>query len=90
MKQLLAIGIASITVAPAIAQDQWPMTIDAQDGRIITIYQPQPESYTDGRFTARAAISASSKEKDPMFGAIWTKGFLEVDRDTRMGTLTRA
>jgi hypothetical protein len=69
------------------AQDQWPMVIEA-DGRTITIYQPQPESYADGKFSARAAVSGSEKGKDPVFGAIWVKGFLEVDRSTRMGTLT--
>ncbi|HMC97324.1 MAG TPA: hypothetical protein VKG92_06725, partial [Flavobacteriales bacterium] len=69
------------------AQDQWPMTIEAEN-RVITIYQPQPESYKDGRFTGRAAISGAEKGKDPVFGAIWATGFLEVDRDTRMGTLT--
>jgi hypothetical protein len=74
-------------VAGVIAQDQWPMVIDAE-GRTITIYQPQPESYEVGRFTARAAVSASTKGQDPVFGAIWMNGFLEVDRDTRMGTLT--
>ena len=64
------------------------MTIDAE-GRTITIYQPQPESYTDGRFTSRAAVSVAQPGKDPVFGAIWANGFLEVDRDTRMGTITQ-
>lgn len=63
------------------------MTIEAE-GRTINIYQPQPESYKDGRFTGRAAISGAQKGQDPVFGAIWFSGFLEVDRDTRMGTLT--
>jgi hypothetical protein len=57
--------------------------------RTITIYQPQPESYADGRVTARAAVSLAQKGKETLYGAIWMNGFLEVDRDTRMGTLTR-
>ena len=49
------------------AQDKWPMVLDA-DGRTITIYQPHPESYADGKFSARAAISGKEKGKDPVFG----------------------
>lgn len=75
--------------ATASAQDQWPMVISTDDGRTITIYQPQPESYENGRFTGRAAVSGAEKGKDPIFGAIWMNGFLEVDRETRMGTLTQ-
>ena len=70
------------------AQDRWPMVLQPGDGRTITIYQPQPETYADGKFSARAAVSGALKGKDPVFGAIWMKGFLEVDRDTRMGTVT--
>ena len=55
--------MASTITATGAAQDQWPMTIEA-DGRTITVYQPQPESYKDGRFTGRAAISGAEKGKD--------------------------
>jgi len=71
-----------------MAQDQWPMKLTAQD-RSITVYQPQPESYTDGNVTARAAVAIQQQGKEPVYGAVWMSGFLEVDRDTRMGTLTR-
>ncbi|MFN9325183.1 MAG: hypothetical protein ACK6A5_07325, partial [Flavobacteriales bacterium] len=64
------------------AQDQWPMRLTNGD-RTITIYQPQPESYADGRVTARAAVSLAQKGKETLYGAIWMNGFLEVDRDTR-------
>ena len=70
------------------AQDQWPLQIPAEKGTI-TIYQPQPESYADGNVTARAAVAWQERGKDPVYGAIWVTGFLEVDRTTRMGTLTR-
>lgn len=57
-------------------------------GYTATIYTPQPESYKDGRFTARAAISVKgAQDKSPVFGAMWANGFLEVDRDSRMGVL---
>ena len=58
-------------------------------GHTITVYQPQPESYADGNVTARAVVAVQPDGKDPVYGAIWMNGFLEVDRNTRMGTLTR-
>jgi hypothetical protein len=85
----LALLMTAALAAASHAQDQWPMSIDAEGTRI-TVYTPQPESYKDGEFTARAAVSVMRKtDKEPVFGAIWTRGFLEVDRNTRMGTLTR-
>lgn len=83
---LFTLLTASFTLT---AQDQWPMVLEPGDGRVITLYQPQPESYADGKFSARAALSGTQQGKDPVFGAIWVKGFLEVDRSTRMGTLTQ-
>ena len=89
MKFLSALtAITLLLPSMTMAQDQWPLILDA-DGRTITIYQPQPESYAEGRFSARAAISCKASGKDPVFGALWVRGFLEVDRDTRMGTLTQ-
>lgn len=85
-RTLLLLGVLSLP-AVLLAQDEWPVVLNTDDGRTITIYQPQPESYTDGTFTARAAVSGAEKGTDPVFGAIWMKGFLEVDRDTRMGKL---
>lgn len=89
--QFLSPLLFSLVLTPApmrlVAQGQWPMVIEAK-GYTATIYTPQPESYKDGRFTARAAVSVKSgTEKNPVFGAIWASGFLEVDRSTRMGEL---
>lgn len=83
-----AFVLAILFFLPLMAQDQWPLQIPTENSTI-TIYQPQPESYTDGRVTARAAAAVQERGKDPVYGAIWMTGFLEVDRDTRMGTLTQ-
>lgn len=80
--------ILGIVCTSAHAQDQWPMKLPVE-GYTITVYQPQPESYTDGNVTGRAAVAVQPQGKDPVYGAIWMNGFLEVDRNTRMGTLTR-
>lgn len=89
--QILCSLLLAIVLPPGqmrlAAQGQWPMVIEAE-GYTTTIYTPQPESYKDGRFIARAAVSVkASTEKNPVFGAIWASGFLEVDRTTRMGQL---
>lgn len=87
--KILAFSFALFLVAVrTVAQDQWPLSVPAQNSTII-IYQPQPESYADGHVTARAAVALQERGKDPVYGAIWIKGFLEVDRDTRMGTLSQ-
>jgi hypothetical protein len=88
MKRISLLAYLWTWVWAGMAQDQWPMQIAADNG-IITIYQPQPESYANGNVTARAAVSWQESSNDPIYGAIWMSGFLEVDRDTRMGTLTK-
>lgn len=80
--------LALCNVVRSAAQDQWPLQLQAGNGTV-TIYQPQPESYTNGTVTARAAVAWQERGGDPVYGAIWVNGFLEVDRSTRMGTLTR-
>jgi hypothetical protein len=86
--RIITLLFALILSTLATAQDQWPLQISAETSTI-TIYQPQPESYADGNVTARAAVAWQERGKDPVYGAIWVTGFLEVDRTTRMGTLTR-
>ncbi|HRH71199.1 MAG TPA: hypothetical protein PLB89_16975 [Flavobacteriales bacterium] len=88
MPRSFVLVLSFCAAASLQAQDRWPIILEPGDGRTVTIYQPQPESYADGRFSARAAVSGAQKGKDPIFGAIWMQGFLEVDRDTRMGTVT--
>ncbi|MEX1131892.1 MAG: hypothetical protein WEC15_01595 [Flavobacteriales bacterium] len=86
--RLLSLMVLWLLCGPVSAQDNWPVVIPANNGTL-TVYQPQPESYKDGTVTARAAIAWQDRGKDPIYGAIWMNGFLEVDRDTRMGTLTK-
>ncbi|MCB0794364.1 MAG: hypothetical protein KDB88_06475 [Flavobacteriales bacterium] len=70
------------------AQDQWPLPIGTEQG-VLTIYQPQPESYKGTRLSSRAAISfrATGIDTEPVFGAIWTECELDVDRETRIATI---
>ncbi len=85
---LLFLSIVALALS-SFGQSNWPVVIET-DGALITVYRPQPESYKEGRFTARSAVSVQqSTDKDPVFGAFWAEGFLEVDRTTRMGELVR-
>ena len=65
---------------------EWPRAIQAKSGTII-IYQPQPESFVGNKFTSRAAVSYTEDMGEPVFGAIWTEGTINTDRDSRMVSL---
>ena len=81
---LLSIGSTS----SSFAQDKWPVAIVSK-GYTISVYQPQPDSYSGTDLTARAAVSIAPPDGgDVIFGAIWTKATLEIDRDSRMATIT--
>ncbi|MBZ0204858.1 MAG: hypothetical protein K8H89_00935 [Flavobacteriales bacterium] len=53
MNRFRALLIPALLSLPAalMARDQGPEVLNTDDGRTITIYQPQPESYTDGTST---------------------------------------
>ncbi|MEO6316934.1 MAG: hypothetical protein ABIU63_11730 [Chitinophagaceae bacterium] len=54
------------------AQQSWPKSITGNNGDLIKIYQPQVESYSNGKLSARSAISVIQQGKtDPVFGAFW-------------------
>ena len=80
--------VLALLAMRATAQEHWPVSF-ASNGYTITVYQPQPEAYAGNDLTARAAVSIEqAKGGDPVFGAIWAKATLEVDRTTRMATIS--
>jgi hypothetical protein len=66
-------------------QDQWPKTMNASDGSIIRIYEPQPESFKGNILKGRAAFSVSQPRDtaEPVFGTFWAVATVETDKDTR-------
>lgn len=65
-------------------QENWPKIINSNDGSIIKIYQPEPESFSDNILKTRSAISIQSSDKaEPVFGTFWTVAKVETDRDNR-------
>jgi hypothetical protein len=90
MTLLLVLVIALLIFAPRMhAQEtnfDWPRQIDSSIGQII-MYEPQPDSLDGDTLSGRAAISLQRpSEKEPVFGALWFRSQVAVDRDE--GTVT--
>ncbi|MBS1597093.1 MAG: hypothetical protein JST75_02635 [Bacteroidetes bacterium] len=69
------------------AETEWPKTINAADGTIIKVYQPEPESFAGNTLKFRSAISVSENSdngnSDPVFGTFWSTSKMQTDRDNR-------
>lgn len=61
----------------------WPRDITFKKG-VITIYQPQIESYENNIIEARAALAVKVKDKSPVFGAMWFTCRTTTDKDLRL------
>jgi hypothetical protein len=92
---LLAVSVLS---APAFArqappsgpppqaeqQQDWPRSFTMDDGTVVKIYQPQPESFSNNMLKSRWAVSVLQPGKtDPVFGTFWSVANVETDRDAR-------
>ncbi|HXB33048.1 MAG TPA: hypothetical protein VNV35_06490 [Puia sp.] len=96
ISMLLAVSVLS---APAFAQQapppgpppqaagqqqDWPRSFTMDDGTVVKIYQPQPESFSNNILKSRWAISVLQPGKtDPVFGTFWSVANVETDRDAR-------
>jgi hypothetical protein len=75
-------------VLPAGAQNTWPKDIATSDGGKITVYEPQPESFSGNKLTGRAAVSLRKSDADePVFGAIFFTATMSTDKSSRMADL---
>lgn len=83
---LSAVGRAQ-DASPAPQQQQqqdWPRSFTTDDGTVVKIYQPQPESFADNVLKSRWAISVLQNGKtDPVFGTFWSVANVETDKDAR-------
>ena len=70
------------------AQTTWPKDVTLSSGGKVTIYQPQPESFSGNKITGRAAVSIRKTAKDePIFGAIFYTAIIITDKNSRMAEL---
>ncbi len=84
---LILMLLAIVPPGFAIAQEGWPVRFSIGEENY-QLFAPQPESMNGNRFTARAAISMQrAQDAQPVFGAIWGDGKLELDRGSRLGRL---
>jgi hypothetical protein len=78
---------ASQDAAPPQQQQQqqdWPRSFTTDDGTVVKIYEPQPESFSDNVLKSRWAISVlQSGKTEPVFGTFWSVSNVETDRDNR-------
>lgn len=71
------------SAAKAVEEGNWPRDIEVPEG-IVTIYQPQLESFKGDKLTARAAVSVMpTGATEPVFGAVWVAARVSTDRDAR-------
>lgn len=85
---LLTFSLAILCfVAAALAEESdWPREIKAPGAKIL-MYQPQLETFTGDKLTARAAVSVTpTGETEPTFGAVWITARVSTDRDERTVT----
>ena len=76
-----------LMVSYATAQEEtpstWPREVTIKNG-VIVLYQPQPEKLEGNSLSGRAAVSIELNDRDqPVFGAIWFTGELEIDRSSQ-------
>jgi len=95
MKHLLLIafcGFAWASLAQTTEEPEplsWPREVEGQNG-LITVYQPQLESYDNNILQGRAAASVKDTDSgEPIFGAFWFKAFMYTDKDKRLVYLDR-
>ena len=80
--------ISTPAAAQSVQDDQWPVSFQSE-GWQVQLFAPQPESILGDRFKARAAVALQGVgDEQPVFGAIWADGVMEVDRTSRLGQLT--
>ena len=61
----------------------WPMEIEGKDGFVITLYQPQLETFIGNVLEGRMAVTILPEGKDMVFGAIWFKARMSTDMEAR-------
>ncbi|HTR04255.1 MAG TPA: autotransporter, partial [Thermoanaerobaculia bacterium] len=81
---------ASKTSAPSTAPpDRWPRVLTAADGSTISLYAPQLDDWNGRSIEWHAAVSVQAPgAKEPTFGVLFCAAKTDVDKTTRMVTLT--
>ncbi len=81
--------IPFLTVAQIETEFTWPMEIEAENGFVTTLYQPQLESFTGNILTGRMALTVKPPKSEMVFGAVWFKATMETDLENRTVRLAK-
>ena len=70
------------------AQDEeqeltWPKELETPNKSVITLYQPQLESFEANVLEGRMAITVKLRDRDLIYGAVWFKATLSTDLEKR-------
>ena len=86
---LAALFLFVSLLAPALVLategEGWPREIETEKG-LVTMYQPQIDSFLDDQLKGRAAVSVTATDQDPVFGAVWLEARALTDREERTFT----
>ncbi len=89
MKNTLICCLLAFTTNYCWSQNDWPREIETTSAKI-SLYQPQPETFSGNKLSGRAAFSVTPAGKDPIFGALWMDTKVSTDRTTRVISLVDA
>ena len=66
----------------------WPREVKTTAG-VVTVYQPQIDSWDGSRLALYAAISLREKaDAEPIYGVVWAEGRTVVDKEARLVTFS--
>ncbi|MEA3478345.1 MAG: hypothetical protein U9R60_09220 [Bacteroidota bacterium] len=89
-KNIILATLFILVSAPFLMADEeeentltWPREMELENV-IITLYQPQLESFDNNVLTGRMALSAKTKDDEMFFGALWFSAIMETDLDNRI------
>lgn len=84
---IFAATVLSTLACPQAADRGWPRTIHSNSVRI-DVYQPQVDSWTNGKLQDRTALAITEKATgQTTYGTAWLSARTTVDQDTRLVTL---
>ena len=86
----LALACLAAAQAPAPAPDvAWPREAKGADGTVITVYQPQIESWADNQVKGRAAVAVKRPgEDEPRYGVLELSARTAIDKGADVATLS--
>jgi hypothetical protein len=86
---MLSISLVLIFISSSYSDTPeltWPREIDTKQG-VVTLYQPQLDSFREDTLEGRMAISIKPPDDDMIFCAAWFKAQMSTDVDERVVTL---